>query len=153
MDDFYSDLTYGKRGEKMIADALMARGNEVIDTSDNWYYREKDIDFRVITRSGKEITIEVKSDKASQITGNFFIENYNSNNEKHNYNGWFYYCEATHICFTQPENHKAYIVRFAELKQDIENNRYRTARGYNATGFLVPISAVEQYSTCKVLTI
>ena len=153
MDDFYSDLTYGKRGEKMIADALMARGNEVIDTSDNWYYREKDIDFIVITKSGKEITIEVKSDKASQTTGNFFIENYNSNNETHNYNGWFYYCEATHICFTQPENHKAYIVRFAELKQDIENNRYRTAKGYNASGFLVPISAVEKYSTCKVLAI
>ena len=148
MDNFYNDLSYGKRGEKMFIDAFTARGNKVIDVSDDWNYRAKDIDFKVITKSGRERTVEVKSDRASQTTGNFFIETFNSNNQSHNYNGWFHYCEADNICFVQQEDHKAYIVRFEELKADIENNTYRRANGYNAIGFLVPVSAIAQYQSC-----
>lgn len=153
-NEFFQDLSYGKRGEKMVNDALTAEGHTVIDMSNDSEYRRKDIDFRVITRNKKEErTLEVKSDYSSQYTGNFFIEYQNDNNKKRNYKGWYYYCEAEYICFVQQENHKAYIVKFEELKQDIKKNKYRSAPSSDTWGFLVPVSAVESYSSCYCMEV
>ena len=33
-NEFFQDLSYGKRGEKMVNDALTAQGQNVIDMSD-----------------------------------------------------------------------------------------------------------------------
>ena len=153
-NEFFQDLSYGKRGEKMVNDALTAQGQNVIDMSNDSEYRKKDIDFRVITKNKKEErTLEVKSDYSSQYTGNFFIEYQNYNNKKRNYKGWYYYCEAEYICFVQQENHKAYIVKFEELKQDIKKNRYRSAPSNDTWGFLVPVAAVENYSSCYCMEV
>ena len=86
-NEFFQDLRYGKRGEKMVNDALTAEGHNVIDMSNDSEYRRNDIDFRVITKNKKEErTLEVKSDYSSQYTGNFFVEYYN--NKKRDYKGW-----------------------------------------------------------------
>ena len=53
----------------------------------------------------------------------------------------------------QQENHKAYIVKFEELKQDIKKNRYRSAPSNDTWGFLVPVSAVEKYSSCYCMEV
>lgn len=153
-NEFFQDLSYGKRGEKMVNDALTAQGQNVIDMSDDLEYRRKDIDFLVITKNKKEErTLEVKSDYKSQYTENFFVEYQNYNNKKRDYKGWYYYCQAEYICFVQQENHKAYIVKFEELKQDIKKNRYRSAPSNDTWGFLVPVAAVEKYSSCYCMEV
>ena len=45
--NFYTDLDYGKRGEKMVELALTAKGNKLIDVSDDIEYKKYDIDFVV----------------------------------------------------------------------------------------------------------
>lgn len=147
MDNFYSDLNRGKVGEALAAKALVARGHKVIDVSDNWDYRRKDIDFVLTNKQGQTTTLEVKTDAASENTGNVFIEYGNINNKTHNYLGWLMYCEAEYIGFVQPHNKKAMIVSFDELKQNIKENSYRSASSYNATGFLMPITTLQGFNS------
>lgn len=147
MDNFYSDLNRGKQGETLAAKALEARGHKVIDVSDDWNYRCADIDFVLTNKQGQTTTLEVKTDAASEYTGNVFVEYYNSNNQSHEYQGWFKYCEAEYIGFIQPNNKKAMIVSFEELKQNIKENSYRSASSYNATGFLMPISTLQGFNS------
>ena len=147
MDNFYSDLNRGKQGEVLAAKALAERGHKVIDVSDDWDYRRKDIDFILTNKQGQTTTLEIKTDAASENTGNVFIEYANSNNEKHNYLGWLMYCEAEYIGFIQPNNKKAMIVSFDELKQNIKENSYRIASSSNATGFLMPIGALQAFNS------
>ena len=145
--NFYTDLDYGKRGEKMVELALTAKGNKLIDVSGDLEYRRNDIDF-VVERKRDTITLEVKSDFRSQDTGNFFVEYQNNNNIGHNFEGWYSYSQAQYICFVQQERHKAYIVLFDELARDIEKNNYRRARSNNSWGFLVPIENIVEYQSC-----
>ena len=151
--NFYTSLEYGKRGEKMISLALTAKGNKMIDVSDDLQYRKCDIDF-IVERKRDTITLEVKSDYKSQETGNFFVEYLNWNNKSHNYDGWYKYCQADFICFVQQEYHKAYIVLFDELVNDIEKkNSYRRARSNNSWGFLVPVENIVEYQSCYEFTV
>lgn len=147
MDNFYSDLNRGKQGEILAAKALEGRGHKVIDVSNDWDYRRKDIDFILTNKQGQTTTIEIKTDAASENTGNVFIEYYNSNNQSHSYDGWFKYCEAEYIGFIQPNNKKAMIVSFDELKKNIRENSYRIASSYNATGFLMPIGTLQGFNS------
>ena len=97
MNNFYKDLEKGKIGEVLAAQALTARGHIVEDVSDDWKYRRADIDFLLTNKQGQKTTLEVKTDAASENTGNFFIEYYNSNNKSHSYDGWLNYCAAEYI--------------------------------------------------------
>ena len=142
-NDFYNDIRRGKVGEKLFADAYAAAGNKVEDVSDNIDYRRRDIDFIVSNKRGQQTTIEIKTDEASEYTGNVFVEYANNNNKSHDYLGWLMYCEAEYIGFVQPHNRRALIVSFAELSTHIKENSYRCASSSNATGFLMPISALE----------
>ena len=151
--NFYTSLEYGKRGERMVELALTAKGNKMIDVSDDLQYRKYDIDF-VVERKRDTITLEVKSDYKSQETGNFFVEYQNDNNVNHNFEGWYHYSQAQFICFVQQEFHKAYIVLFDELVNDIEKkNSYRRARSNNSWGYLVPITNIAEYETCYEFTV
>ena len=147
MDNFYSDLNRGKQGEILAAKALEGRGHKVIDVSNDWKYRRKDIDFILTNKQGQTTTIEIKTDAASEYTGNVFIEYTNTNNEQHNYLGWLMYCEAEYIGFIQPNNKKAMIVSLDELKKNIQENSYRIASSYNATGFLMPIGTLQGFNS------
>ena len=146
-NDFYNDIRRGKIGETLFANAYAAAGNIVEDVSNLIDYRRRDIDFIVSNKRGQTTTIEIKTDEASEYTGNVFIEYANSNNQSHSYDGWFKYCEAEYIGFIQPHNKKAMIVSFDELKQNIQENSYRIASSYNATGFLMPIGTLQGFNS------
>ena len=146
-NDFYNDIRRGKIGETLFANAYAAAGNIVEDVSNLIDYRRRDIDFIVSNKRGQTTTIEIKTDEASEYTGNVFVEYANTNNEKHNYLGWLMYCEAEYIGFIQPHNKKAMIVSFDELKQNIKENSYRIASSYNATGFLMPIGTLQGFNS------
>lgn len=153
MDDFNKDLERGKVGEKLVAAALTARGHTVTDLSDNWEYRRKDIDFLLTSASGQQTYLEVKTDDRSEQTGNLFIEYSNSNNVKHNYQGWYCYCEATFLAFVQQSKHIAHIVSRYDLINNINNNNYKTAASCNSCGFLMPISALTNLPSYFLLDI
>lgn len=153
MDDFYLDLQRGKRGEKLVIDALTARGHKVDDVSDNWKYRRNDIDLLLENKQKQTATLEIKNDQKSEYTGNVFIETYNSNNQSHSYKGWFFYCRADFICFLQENKGAAHIVALDDIRKAIENNRYRTANSINASGYLMPIEDIKQLHSYFLLEI
>lgn len=142
-NDFYNDVRRGKVGETLFANAYAAAGNKVEDVSDNIDYRRRDIDFIVSNKSGQKTTIEIKTEEASEYTGNVFIEYYNTNNVKRGLDGWFKYCEAEYIGFVQPHNKRVFIVSLDDLKKNIENNKYRIGSSSNAMGYLVPINVLQ----------
>lgn len=139
-DNFKKDVERGKVGEELVAAALAARGHKVDNVSDDWEYRRIDIDLLLTSASGSFTTLEVKTDDASERTGNVFVEYANQNNYNHNYQGWYCYCQATYIAFVQQNKHKAHIVSRYDLINNINSNNYRTASSYNACGFLMPIT-------------
>lgn len=147
VNDFYNDVGRGKVGEKLFSNAYARAGHKVEDVSDIYEYRRRDIDFIVSNKRGQTTTIEIKTDEASEYTGNVFIEYGNINNKTHNYLGWLMYCEAEYIGFVQPHNKKVMIVSFEELKQNIKENSYRSASSYNATGFLMPITTLQGFNS------
>ena len=138
MSEFEESLTAGKSGERLFAAALMKRGHSVEDLSNIREYQLKDIDFR-ISKNNQTTTVEVKNDKASEYTGNVFIEIRNCNNRSRNYDGWANYCEADYIAFVQPQSKRAHIVDREELINDCAKGNYRKAIGADAIGYLVPI--------------
>jgi len=143
MDDFLKDLQRGKQGEAAVITALAARGHIITDVSDIREYQRKDIDL-IVSNNGASTTLEIKTDTASENTGNLFIEYTNLNNRSHSYKGWYCYCEADYMCFYQENLKKAHIISRYDLIQTIENNNYKTASSYNACGYLLPITAVKQ---------
>ena len=143
---FYNDLERGNIGEQLVYNALTAKKHKVIDLRNDIEARWNDIDC-VVEKNGLQTTLEIKTDFASERTGNFFIEFQNNNYIKHKYKGWFKYCKAEYICFVQETARKAYIVSFDELKETIENNNFRTASGIDACGFLLPFSALAQFKS------
>lgn len=142
MEDFNKDLARGKVGEALVASALAARGHKVKDLSDDWEYRRIDIDFMLTSAIGDTCTLEVKTDDASERTGNVFIEYANTHNKSHNYDGWYYYCRADYLAFVQRNRNKAHIVSRYDLIDNINNNNYRTANTSSSCGFLMPVSAL-----------
>ena len=142
MENFEKDLARGKAGEALVAAALAARGHTVKDLSDDWNYRRIDIDFMLTSPSGSVATLEVKTDDASERTGNIFIEYSNIHNKSHNYGGWYSYCEADYLAFVQQNRHKCHIVSRYDLINNIENNNYRTAATCSSCGFLMPVAAL-----------
>lgn len=143
-DNFNKDLERGKVGEALVANALTARGHLVENVSDDWNYRRIDIDLLLTSATGSTTTLEVKTEDASERTGNVFVEYANQNNKSHNYQGWYCFCEAEYIAFVQQNKHKAHIVSRYDLINKVNNNNYRAASSYNACGFLMPISDLIQ---------
>lgn len=149
-DDFYASLAIGQRGEEMVFNALTKKGHNVLDVSDDTDYQWIDIDFQV-SRNGRTTTLEVKNDLASERSGNVFVETWNQKNQRHNYQGWYYYCEAEFIAFVQENKRIAHIIRRDELNALIDNNNYRIGKTYNTEGYLVPIGDLErQESYCRI---
>lgn len=153
MSSFYNDLEVGKRGEKMVAAALAARGHIITDLSDDIEARKKDIDLRLLNKQQQTTTLEIKNDVASERTGNVFIETYNSYNRSHSNKGWFFYCAAEYICFLQENSHKAHIVLLDELKEDIKAHRYRLASTSSTQGYLLPVETLTKYKSYHLLAV
>ena len=144
MNTFYNDKARGKRGEKLVFDALTAKGNKLIDLTEDPVAQEKDIDFEVIQKSGYHTSLEVKSDFASERTGNLFIELENTNPRAKKRAGWYYYTQCEYICFVQETARKGYIVLFEDLKKAVKENKCRTAFSDNMVGRLLPLSKLAE---------
>ena len=153
MSDFYTDLEIGKRGERMVAAALEARGHKITDLSDNLEARRKDIDLLLLNKQQQTTTLEIKNDLASERTGNFFIETYNSRNKSHSLKGWFFYCEAVYICFLQETARIAHIVLLDELKAAIKAHKYKEVNTYETRGYIVPVSDITNLSSYISLSV
>lgn len=143
MGEFETDLKRGKQGETAIAATLAARGNILTDVSGEYEYQRKDIDF-IVSNGDKQTTLEVKTDYKSEITGNLFIETYNTANESRNGNGWYTYCQAQYMAFVQLNKRQAHIIAFDEMKSLIDGNKYRVANTYNTSGYLLPIGEIKK---------
>lgn len=141
----------GKRGERLVAAALAARGHKVEDLSGIYEYQLKDTDFRLTNEEGVSITLEVKNDIKSNYTGNVFIETYNRNNIKRGGNGWFVYCEADYLCFVQEEYGVAHIVDRTELVKNCWNNYYAQRNSEFSRGYIVPIEKLRHYNSYRCL--
>lgn len=152
MSEFEESLTAGKSGERLFAAALMKRGHSVEDLSNIREYQLKDIDFR-ISKNNQTTTVEVKNDKASEYTGNVFVEISNRNNRSRNYDGWANYCEADYIAFVQEQNKVAHIVEREELIKNCWRGYYRKATGADAIGYIVPIWKLRQFTTYHCLAL
>ena len=84
-ENFTDDLAIGKRGEKLVKDALAKRGHTIDDVSDSRSYADTDLN---ISKNGVSVRLEVKNDIVSNYTGNVFVETYNRNNVKRGGDGW-----------------------------------------------------------------
>ena len=143
---FQDDLSIGKRGEKLVAAALLKRGHTITDVSDDAAYQRKDIDM-MLCKNGLAVSLEVKNDIKSNTTGNVFIETYNQNNVSRNGDGWFCYCEADYLCFVQEFWQEAHIVSRDELIKAIWSGKYRKVSSPFSDGYIVPIGELKKMDT------
>ena len=143
---FQDDLTIGKRGEKLVAAALLKRGHTITDLSEDPIYQRKDIDM-MLCKNDVVVSLEVKNDIKSNTTGNVFVETYNQNNVSRNGEGWFCYCEADYLCFVQELWNEAHIVSRDELIKAIWSGNYRKTRSPFSEGYIVPIGELKKYNT------
>ena len=139
MTNFELDLERGKTGEALVANALKNLGHSVKDVSNEIYYQKKDIDF-ILSKNGKQTTLEVKNDIKSNLTGNVFIEIQNNNNRVRNYLGWYYYCEADFIAFVQEQKGLAHIITRAELIKLVDSGKYQLKNSYDTQGYIIPVN-------------
>lgn len=145
-NSFYKDLDKGRKGEQLVAAALQRKGHRVQDVSLNPSYQYKDIDFVLTDKNGRTTTLEVKNDLTSNYTNNFFIETDNYNNVSRKFQGWYYYCEASFLCFVQSEKGLAHIVSHSDLDSLLNSKTYRTARSGagDTKGLIVPLDDLMQ---------
>ncbi len=135
---FPTTLAYGQLWEEKAQACIKELyGVEVIEeqTSDN--YLTMHYDFK--TSDGK--TYEVKADRKSTQTGNFFIE-YEGNNK------------PTGISITKAKTHILtdeaffYVIRTRKIKELLKNNKYDEGYVYKSKtkGFLVPRPDMMQHA-------
>lgn len=144
---------YYRHGEELVINTLKARGHNVQDVSSNSEYWHKDID--AITELG---TIEIKTDNRISETGNLFIETFNECSKGGK--GWFRFCEAQFIFYTDAANKITYIFLMDELKQyiSIHEKEYETrnVRDYNGKrsyGLLVPLRELQNNIGLQILNL
>lgn len=145
-----------RAGEYELKRYLRDKGRKVEDVSDNPRYWKKDIDLIVDDTE----TVEVKWDALLADTGNLFIELYSDVYKRKE--GWFKFCEASHLAYGDAKNKMFYIFDFAQLKAHIEAHKaeYKkaTAADYSkdgikkwSEGYLVPVETLTGlYSTVDV---
>lgn len=141
---FKDDNAIGKRGEKIFSRYLDMLGLEYKDVSDVTSYQKQDIDFVVMSKTGKEWTVEVKNDTRIAQTGNIFFETIS--NVHYSSNGCFNKTTADAMVIVSESEKKLYIMTTKSLKTFVEDNKdhlkFRTTPGSNSAGFLVPVSAL-----------
>ena len=133
-----------RKEEERISRMLQRRGYIVTDTRDIQEYREKDIDF-VVEMQKQVINVEVKADKQMHSTGNFYIEFSHDRPTKGKTQGWYFYCEADIICYTDMVNNKGYMLNWKKMKPNlhgeypIKGNWNQHDKGTWTRGYLVDI--------------
>lgn len=112
--DFKSAKQIGRAEELKIMKTLEKRGLEVWDLTAAPEYQKKDIDFLIQWNDGVQAYIEVKADRRIGQTNNMCIELIT--NEQTGAHGWFRYCEADYIFYSDTENNLCYCFLLKDLK-------------------------------------
>lgn len=115
-------MAQGKSAEDVVKKWLCdsADVSSVNDVSDQRHYQEREIDFIITMRDGREITAEIKSDAHIGSTRNVVFEllrvNHTLNNEKAFVIGWSARSEAAHVFYVSVTENKIFSFSMADLR-------------------------------------
>jgi hypothetical protein len=138
---FREQLDIGQQGEAKLDDYFSSHGYEVreVDLAD----QKRGIDRVLVNKkTGKEITIEYKSDSLTHKTGNVFVETI-SNNQTGAL-GWALKGQADFVVYYAIGYEEAIVVRSSRFRENIAEWIFKyPARpcknpGYKSFGLLVP---------------
>lgn len=156
--DFQEQLKKGQTGESLIA-AYFSEQFEVIPATDA--QQRQGIDFTFVDRrTGKSLTVQVKTDEKAEITGNAFLETISVDKSGgcQQKQGWIFTSVATWLLYYLPQTSKLYIFELDALRAKMPSfaKQYptKTARNhnYNTHGICVPLKDLSELAT-KILTI
>jgi len=108
--------------EMTVYDYYKDKGYEIQDVTYDRNYFDKDIDFILTLKNGKQKTIEVKTDSWIGTTKNVCIE------LKHYYDngtvkpGWIHYCQADWLLYCCSQNNVCYVIRMDCLQDYLIEN-------------------------------
>ncbi len=150
--DFNTQLQQGLAGELVIDKIIMLRPNvkEIISASQK--EQLSGIDRIIITKSGKRITLEYKSDRRAATTGNGFVEIWHEYKMGHSKAGWALKCAANFLLYYIDNIGPIYIFKSSDLKtlaqsewskfqeRTVANNDFQTR------GLIVPLDEFKKHS-------
>ena len=132
-NQFLSDLRNNMIYENICADKISARNHvTILNTCNNYKY-----DFK----TDDHITYEIKADKASLKTNNFYIEFLGRNEKPSGISN----TESDYYIIT--DTIKYYMIKTTLLKTLCKNIPIRTLKDKSASGFIIPCSLLIQNST------
>lgn len=116
--NFLKAKRVGNQGERLVANWMSRLGYQVEDVSMNPDYWKEDIDF-LVAKGEEQMSLEVKTDQRMKDSGNVLIEMCVDVDEGKD--GWWKYCQATHLFFVDIRQKQVHCVRRDELAQLIKN--------------------------------
>jgi Holliday junction resolvase-like predicted endonuclease len=149
-DSFYNKKKIGDKGEYIVTKLLQDKGYDVINVADKPEWQKADVDLLIYKNNKLIHKIEVKTEKAGTVTGNFFVET-KSNSKQ----GWIFYTEADYLYVVIP-NVKVYVIFVDEFKAWFKNVMYdckikkaaTTGKNgevlYNNYGRLIPLTVLDE---------
>ena len=129
---FIKDLNENMIYEQISADKICIRNNTTIQ------YVCSNYEYDFMTTDG--ISYEIKCDKASNKTGNFFIEFLGRNNAPSGISS----TKADYYIITNSINY--YMIQTNVLKSLCKNKRILTLKDKSASGFIIPCSVIIENS-------
>ena len=137
----------GKRGEKLFAERMSAKGYIVENVSNDPSFWNKDIDFIIESPyTGEVKAFEVKYDSCINRTGNLYLEltNIHSQGGK----GWYKFCEADVLAYGDAQIDIFHMIPVEKLRE-VTNQCYYpigSCDGGESTGLLVPLKDLEEFT-------
>lgn len=148
--EFNSSNKIGHQGEQFVKQWILElhpNVNSITDVSEDKFYQKQDIDFVVDFTSGKQATVEIKTD--TYKTGNMFFETIS--NEEYQTKGCLMKTNADFLFyyFSNYQNGVLYIFKMKAFRKFVLDNlpHFRERRVTNTThtsiGYIVPLSYIE----------
>lgn len=148
--EFNSSNKIGHQGEQFVKQWILElhpNVTSITDVSDDKFYQKQDIDFLVDFTSGKQATVEIKTD--TYKTGNMFFETIS--NEEYQTKGCLMKTNADFLFyyFSNYQNGVLYIFKMKAFRKFVLDNlpHFRERRVTNTThtsiGYIVPLSYIE----------
>lgn len=148
-DSFCNKKMIGDTGEQIVTQLLQSKGYNVENVADKPEWRKVDVDMLVYKDNRLVKKVEVKTEKAGTVTGNFFVET-KSNGKQ----GWIFYTKADYLYVVVP-NMKIYVIFVDEFRAWFKNVMYdckikkAPTVGYNGGilyynwGRLIPLAVLD----------
>lgn len=138
---FSQDLAFGKKYEELAI--FLLQDEEVIHRPEGKF---KEYDFKT-----NKAIYEIKSDRLSYNTGNFFIEFQCSNKPSGimstSADFWIYFVITPVSLANYPNNHRIYRIPTSYIKEQIKGNPRSIfgGDGYRSKGYLIPETKFKNY--------